>query len=1200
MRQARALVDAGHRIRWATAPPRGVRGHTELPGYRRMSPARSDSKVRGPLAAALAQVGGARRRGELAAKFDPWFRRVVRSVDAVIAADEPATAMLGIANLFEPGITCVPPSQAAATLAEQKAWDDLTTTADTVLAAGKELRTEPAPVRNLLRSMQALPPAATLATVHLPGLYGLLAHLVRTANPVGVLDVIEAAKSVPGAHPQDPVLAGFTFVATLDQGGGPIEPPPSIAKGVLRSADAALDAGDLDTTATLATLALDVLFHRELHSDVPRSDLVEDPAGYVQVLRDSHVGALLTGSVPDSRPAPAMQTPVPSPEEPRTRSEVLVLPGPYGSTHEPVVQALRGARRTKVRTSNVRRKHSTFRTMKTDPAVVRLRLQYAMTGGGRGFGSLRNAVARADVVFANWADKAAVLASLAAAPTTRLTIRVHSVDALRPWLHLVDWNRVQHLICVSRHIADLVRDLLGDRLAGTGVHVVPNVIDVNRFQVDKPADASRVLCMVGWAQRVKDPLWTLEVLARLRARDSRWRLLLIGADFANNLPLSGRRYADEFRHRAMADDVRAAIEYVGFTEDVPAQVRRAGFVLSSSVRESWHVGAIEAVAAGAVPVVRDWPLFAHRGGARRLFPEDWVVDDVAQAVDRIEQFSDSRAWAEESVRTRRMVHDLTDALQSARDLRRIVLGSTAELTDLVAQGDDERATTLIHHVLHTEDPDPLFLREAIAATRISGEAQLRFDLLERLAEHDTDPRVLTTMRHQLGRLRETSPDWAPTIPGQPKPITAVPDRVLHVLKLSMPYRESGYAVRSMYTLRGQRALGIDAIAATALDFPADASSSSSTEEEVAGVRHRRLLREGIPAEEPVDAYLDAWAALLYRVVEEERPDVIHVHSGHRGFEAALVALSVGRAAGRPVLYEVRGFFESLWSGDPDRAERGESYRRRRETEERCMRAAAAVVTLSEPMRQDIIARGIDPDRVHVVPNAVDAEAFPPRQRSEDLVRKWGLQDRFVFGYVSNLDHYREGHELLIEAAIALRRQGIPATALIVGGGRREQELHELAERSGAGDAVVFTGRIAHEQVHDYYALMDLFVIPRVDERAARLVTPLKPYEAMALGVPLLVSDLPALLEVIGAGERGQAFRSGQVDSLIEAILAARADSHALTDRAARARRWVLTERTWEANARRYQQIYDSLDRSAPHWPANLSSGPESTVTTPAP
>ena len=68
-------------------------------------------------------------------------------------------------------------------------------------------------------------------------------------------------------------------------------------------------------------------------------------------------------------------------------------------------------------------------------------------------------------------------------------------------------------------------------------------------------------------------------------------------------------------------------------------------------------------------------------------------------------------------------------------------------------------------------------------------------------------------------------------------------------------------------------------------------------------------------------------------------------------------------------------------------------------------------------------------------------------------------------------------------------------------------------------SVVFTGEVAHEDIPNYYALIDLFVIPRVADFASDFVTPMKPFEAMAMRRPLLVSDRPALIEIVGEHEQ---------------------------------------------------------------------------------
>jgi glycosyltransferase involved in cell wall biosynthesis len=124
--------------------------------------------------------------------------------------------------------------------------------------------------------------------------------------------------------------------------------------------------------------------------------------------------------------------------------------------------------------------------------------------------------------------------------------------------------------------------------------------------------------------------------------------------------------------------------------------------------------------------------------------------------------------------------------------------------------------------------------------------------------------------------------------------------------------------------------------------------------------------------------------------------------------------------------------------------------------------------------------------------------------------------------------------------------------------------------------VIFTGRVPHQEILGYYGLIDVFVVPRVDERVSRLVVPLKPYEAMATGRALVVSDVAALREMIEEGVNGLLFRAGDAQDLaciVEPLLRDPASREAL---GRSARRWVTDHRSWRENGARYLALYRSL------------------------
>jgi glycosyltransferase involved in cell wall biosynthesis len=235
-----------------------------------------------------------------------------------------------------------------------------------------------------------------------------------------------------------------------------------------------------------------------------------------------------------------------------------------------------------------------------------------------------------------------------------------------------------------------------------------------------------------------------------------------------------------------------------------------------------------------------------------------------------------------------------------------------------------------------------------------------------------------------------------------------------------------------------------------------------------------------------------------------------------------------------------------------------------------------VVTLSEGMRDELVARGVPPAKIAIVPNAVDVDLFVPVERDVALAADLGIAaDEVVLGYISSLTHY-EGVSYLLEAIARLAADGHPVRGLIVGDGPEYAALVAHAARLGLADRVLFTGRVPHEDVLRYYGLIDIFVIPRTADRVSQLVTPLKPLEAMATGRVVVVSGVDALREMVVAGETGLVFEPEDAGDLAAVVAPLIADEarRATLGRAARA--WVCAHRTWEQNGRRYRDLYREM------------------------
>lgn len=459
------------------------------------------------------------------------------------------------------------------------------------------------------------------------------------------------------------------------------------ARAAVRGADSALDRGDRLLALARLGDGLSLLFHRARHAEVPRSELVEDPAGYLSCLRGSRtLHDLLLPERPRTVAASSLAGP-------RVRPRVLVVTGAYGDFHAGVVEALQGV--ADVTVCDPVAEHEELGRKVLDPqslpalAVLAGSLDQEgavdegrATWAGRGLGSWVSRVARSlqeqlaghDVVLADWADPATVWISHLC-PTARLVVRVHALDALDPWLHLVRWERVERVVTVSEPLRSLVVDLLAAVSgADVPVEVVPHAVPTLPGLARGKTDAARTtLGMIGWGRRVKDVHWTLDLLER----DPAWQLVLVGADFPATSNPVVEPFVTRLRERLASPGLRDRVHVVGHVEDVGEPLRHIGVIVSASVRESWHVGLVEGAASGAVPVVRDWPLLASRGGPRTLFPDEWVVDDLDRAEARVRRVTAPGTWEREGARAREQAMTLFDPDAVAETYRRLLLDGRA-------------------------------------------------------------------------------------------------------------------------------------------------------------------------------------------------------------------------------------------------------------------------------------------------------------------------------------------------------------------------------------------------------------------------------------------------------------------------------------------------------------------------------------------
>jgi len=397
-------------------------------------------------------------------------------------------------------------------------------------------------------------------------------------------------------------------------------------------------------------------------------------------------------------------------------------------------------------------------------------------------------------------------------------------------------------------------------------------------------------------------------------------------------------------------------------------------------------------------------------------------------------------------------------------------------------------------------------------------------------------------------------------------------RVLHVFDHSIPLH-SGYTFRSFQILSEQRKLGIETLHVTSIKHTAPYQDK----EEVEGLEFYRT-KPGSPLlnKLPIVNQWNVVRTLAMRIEEIVKTEEVDINHAHSPVLNGLAALKVGKKYNIPVHYEIRAFWEDASVSHGDCKEGDMRYNITKSLETHVVKNAASVTTICDGLKQDLISRGISDDKITLIPNAVDISKFSgPEEANRDLQERLNIVDMTVLGFIGSFYDY-EGIDILLRSMRSILHRVPNAFLLLVGGGPMDDYLKGLADKLLLGDRVIFTGRVPHNKVQDYYNLVDIFVYPRKKMRLTDLVTPLKPLEAMAQHKLVAASDIGGHRELIEDGKTGVLFEPDNPIALASKIgdLVERKDEWPTFHKAGRY--YVEEVRNWKNSVSNYPAIYERI------------------------
>lgn len=411
-----------------------------------------------------------------------------------------------------------------------------------------------------------------------------------------------------------------------------------------------------------------------------------------------------------------------------------------------------------------------------------------------------------------------------------------------------------------------------------------------------------------------------------------------------------------------------------------------------------------------------------------------------------------------------------------------------------------------------------------------------------------------------------------------KDFNPMKNKILYLLHNRLPYNSGGYATRSHGLLTNVSEFGWNINGVSRLGYPWDKmpEKKSMGKDIVDGISYHRLLKDNIGLGKlPLKEYLEEYAKEMLLFAKKEKPEIIHSASNYMN---GLVGNYVAKSLGIKSVYEVRGLWEITRISRQPEWKDTEYYNLMVKMETQAAKEANIVLTLTEALKDEMIRRGVDAQKIIILPNGVTSKRFSPLIRNSILEEELKLKGKVVIGYIGSIVAY-EGLEYLVSAAKILVDRNIRnVTFLIVGDGVTLEFIKNEVKKFELESYFIFTGRVPHEDVENYYSLVDIAPFPRKGQPVCEMVSPLKPFEAMAMEKAVISSNVNALQEIVQDGYNGLLFEKDNIEDLANKLELLIKNKDMRIGLGKTAREWTIQHRDWKVIAKTLSDSYLSLTK----------------------
>jgi len=318
------------------------------------------------------------------------------------------------------------------------------------------------------------------------------------------------------------------------------------------------------------------------------------------------------------------------------------------------------------------------------------------------------------------------------------------------------------------------------------------------------------------------------------------------------------------------------------------------------------------------------------------------------------------------------------------------------------------------------------------------------------------------------------------------------------------------------------------------------------------------------------AYGIVFCFRLSSIIKKETPTLIHEREiGWRtylNFGGILLAkknkIPYVLEVNAPILYE-RGIYHSYFSCKIEEI-----------SEKVLFSRANRIIVVSNVLKNYVMSKNIPSEKVIVVPNGANEKLLNPNISGKKIRKKYNLENKRIICFSGSLDQEWQGIDEILKSAEMISSIDPTIYFLIIG------DLKEQDQTKNSPQNVIFTGAINHSDLPNYLAAADILLAPyKLKEQFKEIGfynSPVKLFEYMAMGKPIIASNIGQISEVIEHGKTGLLIEPGNYQELTSNILTLFENKQLREELGVNAREELVRNYTWKINADKIVNVYKDL------------------------